>query len=456
MSQQTIKIPDIAAEPSCAAKPPPPPAKQDPVTTYPKPVASQKGPLVMTSVSLTRIPVPSEVPHRLEALRDVIAANRSEILAILTQVGARSAAEYEIDAALATLDGAQAEVERHDPPQVGKIAVFLPSNVVLYSYVLYLAVPCLYADQVVFRPSSQVRDTVAALHEFLSPHHGLPITITLDSQRDFVAGPVMDADVVVFTGTYQNAETIRRELAPEQLMTFMGSGINPVIVAPGADLELACEDIATIRLFNSGQDCLAPDIIWVHADLIDEFLTRMRTILSELRYGPNDCPLSDYSSLSYDSALTAGVTYLMRHREAIHFGGEIDLAGRRLSPTIVVWPSHREARIAEFFAPIFNVCSYTDEACAADVLGSGVYAERALGATVYGMAPRIEAALRRKHTVTVNETLLTIDDGNAPFGGNGPMANYVARGRTLHHEPVLISKAIADHLIEPAVLREVG
>ncbi|MGG7572787.1 hypothetical protein [Streptomyces sirii] len=40
---------------------------------------------------------------------------------------------------------------------------------------------------------------------------------------------------------------------------------------------------------------------------------------------------------------------------------------------------------------------------------------------------------------------MSIDDGNAPFGGYGRMANYISDGRELRAEPVLLSKAVAAH-----------
>lgn len=397
-----------------------------------------------------------DVPSRLMAVRETIETRREDVLAILTEISTHRAVGYEIDAALRTLDGAMTEIERFRPPRVGSIAVFLPSNVLLYSYILYLLVPSLYADSVVFRPSIQVKGTAAKLHELLAPVHNLPIELRDVSQRAFVETDVSDADVVVFTGTYQNAETIRHSLRPAQLMAFLGAGVNPVVIAPGADVERAVADVVDIRMLNSGQDCLAPDIIWVHHSLYDEVLTRLSARVAALRHGPPGDPEADYTSLAYESALLDGVDYLSRNRDAIHVGGRVHLAEARVEPTIVTWRTPKAARIAEFFAPIFNVCSYTDERAAVQTMTSGMYAERALGASVYGQAPDLVAALRKWHTVTVDESLLAVDDGNLPFGGRGPMANYIAYAGSLHAEPVLLSKAVADHFDPHHLLREVA
>jgi hypothetical protein len=73
------------------------------------------------------------------------------------------------------------------------------------------------------------------------------------------------------------------------------------------------------------------------------------------------------------------------------------------------------------------------------------FQERAMAATVYGDMPGTVELLRRRHTVSVNETVIDIEDGNAPFGGTGIRANYAALGRERRAEPLLVSKAVADH-----------
>lgn len=45
----------------------------------------------------------------------------------------------------------------------------------------------------------------------------------------------------------------------------------------------------------------------------------------------------------------------------------------------------------------------------------------------------------------MNVPLTAVDDGNAPFGGRGHVANYIAYRGRLHAEPILISKAVAEH-----------
>ncbi|MEV7028186.1 aldehyde dehydrogenase family protein, partial [Kitasatospora sp. NPDC093558] len=359
-------------------------------------------------------PVPAR-PAALRRVRDFLADNAEHVRALLCEISTHRAAGYELEAALATLDGAEGEVARHRPPAVGRSAVFMPSNLILYSYVLYLLVPSLFTRDLVFRPSSQVKDQMASLHAMLAPVHGLPVELATTSQREFVEEEAARADVVVFTGAYRNAEQVRAQLSPGQLFLFLGSGVNPFVIAPGADVARAARDAVEIRLLNSGQDCLGPDLLCVHESLLTPFVDALVTELKGLRYGSYTEPDADYGPLFYEGALEEAALFLARHRERIVHGGAVDFAGRRVDPAVVLGPpATPRTQVPEFFAAVFNLTPYRDEHALAAVLTTGMFTERALGSSVYGHAPALVKALGRRTTVTTDTTLLAIDDGNAP------------------------------------------
>ncbi len=385
-------------------------------------------------------------PERLCELADVIEERRAEVLAVLTEISTRKAAEYEVDAAVAALRGAEAEVAAYRPPRVSMIAVFLPSNVVLYSYVLYALVPSLYASRIVIRPASHVRGTVQRLHALLGPAHGLAIEIRDETQRQFVEESLPQAEAVVFAGAYQNAERVRARVRHDQVLFFLGSGINPIVVTATADLECAARAVADIRLLNSGQDCLGPDAIWVERSVGGPFLTALEDRLARVRYGAYADPATDYGPICYPGIVRDIAGYFHRHQDRIHRGGRIDFRSRHIEPTVVLWDDATLMEVVEFFSPVFNVGLYDDEETVVRALDSSHYRERAMGATVFGATRRLASALSRRHTLTVDETLLAVDDGNAPLGGRGPMANYIAVAGGIHPEPVLLSKGLAEYL----------
>ncbi|WP_223198873.1 aldehyde dehydrogenase family protein [Solihabitans fulvus] len=399
------------------------------------------------AVSATDYRIPFE--HRVDALRAVrryVADNEAAVLRTLTEISPHHTASAEIRSFLATLDGAEEEIRRVRPGRVPRAAVFMPSNVPLYSYALYLLVASLYADTVTFRPSSQIQGQLRRLHALLAPVHGLPIELFDLSQRKFVTGPVREADIIVFTGAYANAETVREGLAEDQLFLFFGRGINPFVIAPDADLTRAVRDVARIRLYNSGQDCFGPDVVFAPRGRTEEFVDLLSANLMSLRFGQNSDPAVDYGPIYYDSALVHCSDYLARHASHIRHGGRIDLRSRRIEPTMLLWDFDDKIPLDEMFAPVFNVVAYPSATRLRERLSSPYFSERALGAMVYGNDPETVRVLSRQHQTCVNHTLLDAEDGNRAFGGFGMMANYRSYGGERHAEPLLMSQAAARSL----------
>jgi acyl-CoA reductase-like NAD-dependent aldehyde dehydrogenase len=384
-----------------------------------------------------------------EILASRIRQRRPEIEAILLEISDRRAVSYEIEAALATLEGAPAEVARHAPAPVEAISVFLPSNVLLYSWVLYAAVPLLYAEHVHMRAASAVRPQMDKLHSLLTMDMDLPLTLHDLSQREFVDLFVLQSDVVVFTGSYQNAESVRHQLDATQLMVYMGSGPNPFVIGVDADLKWAAEQLVAIRCMNSGQDCLAPDVVFVHSAVQDAFLEELELAIGLLVRGdPAELDVHRYGRIHYQDALSSTSAFMVKHRSRIVKGGSIDFLNGVIDPTIIVWEESqlRKVATAEFFAPVFNIAVYPDEMSVLGALTGGRFAETAMGVSLFGCSAEAGNLLRHLYTVVVENSMLAADDGNTPLGGRGPMANYVAHEGRLYPRPILISQAIADQL----------
>ncbi|WP_241779272.1 aldehyde dehydrogenase family protein, partial [Streptomyces rimosus] len=261
-----------------------------------------------------------------------------------------------------------------------------------------------------------------------------------------MTGPVRDADLIVFTGNYSHAETVREGLAEDQLFLFFGRGINPFVIAPDADLKRAVHDLTSIRLYNSGQDCFGPDVVYAPQGRTEEFLDLLSAKLTSLRFGQNNDPAADYGPICYDSALVNCSDYLVRHARRIRHGGRIDLPSRKVEPTVLLWGFDDQIPLDEMFAPVFNVVAYPSARRLRERLASPYFSERALGAMVYGNDPETVKVLAKRHRTCVDHTLLDAEDGNHPSGGFGLMANYLSYGGERHAEPLLISQAVAQNL----------
>ncbi|MWK37150.1 aldehyde dehydrogenase family protein [Actinomadura sp. J1-007] len=196
---------------------------------------------------------------------------RERFLGILSRTADRVAAEDEFNRSVRALAGAAWEVARHRPPRIDHLAVFLPSNNVLYSCVLFGLIPSLYCDSIEMRPSSRVKDAsrkvIELLRETCRPWISDRIRLIDLSQRAFTE-TCSCADAVIFTGQYENGVELMSRLSDKPLFLMFNSGPNPMIIGPQATPETTLRSLLISRLYNSGQDCLCADLVYVHRSIL--------------------------------------------------------------------------------------------------------------------------------------------------------------------------------------------
>lgn len=369
--------------------------------------------------------------------------NRSDIRRILTEISTYKTAEDEIDTSIRVLENAYNEVQLNNPLPQNSMSVFMPSNVLLYSYILYLLIPSLYVEKINFRSATQVKEQLTSLHTLLKEIHQLPIQLQDVSHRKYIREFVMDSDVVIFTGKYQNAEDIKFQLNKDQVYLYFGQGVNPFIITESAPIEKSVDDLIMSRLYNSGQDCMGPDAIFVKDNVCDEFLKVLMGKIKQLQFGDNMDPQADYGKIYYESTLDTVGNYLNVNSEYIIHGGSIDFRYKKLQPTVLLSSIEDKLKIIEFFSPIFNIIIYKNDNELMNTFQSGYFIERAMGASIYGYNHQdLVESLKKKHIVSENQALFDIEDGNKPFGGYGAMANYISYQNNLLIKPILLSKTL--------------
>src|SRR5579885_244889 len=211
---------------------------------------------------------PAIVPDVCCRIADYMDTRQRDLLDILTKIASYRSALEEIECCTRTLRAAGQEISGSRPVSVDLTAVYHPSNVVLYSYVLYGIVPSLFSRRIVIRPSTHSSDVVLKVHDLFGDRFDLPVDVLPIGQREFSLR-MADADVVVFTGAYENGIEVQKRHS-NALFLYFGSGINPLIVGPNADLARSVSSAVRARTFNSGQDCMCPNVYFIHKSLSDQ------------------------------------------------------------------------------------------------------------------------------------------------------------------------------------------
>ncbi|WP_308403253.1 aldehyde dehydrogenase family protein [Streptomyces sp. Tu102] len=367
---------------------------------------------------------------------------RDDLLEVLTGVATLRSAEDELFRSLRALSGAGWEIQRNSPGALRKVASFLPSNNLLYSYVLFGVIPSLYADRLCMRPSARVTDTAMALDAVVGPALrglGCELDLTPVSQREFMT-TCLTADAVVFTGQPRNADAVAAKLGTDTLMLALGSGPNPIVVGPEAELARACRDIVEARVYNSGQDCLCPDIVFVHESVTKEVVERLEDLLSRVVIGERHSPGVQVAPLVYQDAVAGASEFIDRHRENVVSGGAVDADGF-VQPTLVSLPWNPDFHAPELFSPIVTVMEYSSPSDVEAWMASPCESERGMYVSVYG-EPALDRERVATSVVTRECTTFDIEDGNRPFGGYGASASSVRRRGTRTARPVLLSAEV--------------
>jgi len=370
-------------------------------------------------------------------LGDIINSNRGEFLDILTRISTWKAAQDEIDHVIETLHGAPKELYGLESSKLKNLVVYLPPNVILFSYVLYILMPSPFVNQIMFRPSVKVREESYAIHKLISSLLEIPAGMSYDSRSVFWKKYASIADLIVFNGRCQNALEVGQQASRQQIFLYFGSGVNPFIVGGNANIDKAVHDGVAIRLKNSGQDCLCPDLFLVQRNVSAIFIESLKDELAKSIYGERTDPSTDYSNLSYPDVAESCLDYLDKRQKDIILGGKVNVLDRFVQPTILLQHISELNDLPEFFAPIFNVVVYDDANQIEALLKSDLYVDKAMGVMLYGAEDL--ATLFKRHIVVIDKTLFDINHGNLPFGGWGKCASHIRYQGKINSQPLLIS-----------------
>lgn len=171
-------------------------------------------------------------------------------------------------------------------------------------------------------------------------------------------------DVFAFIGTNKGANELKKlHPKPHRLKAVLGlDAKNPAIVLPDADLNIAVSECITGSLSFNGQRCTALKILFVHKDLVDDFIKRFNEEVKKLRCGMpwdagvNLTPLpepgkTDYLKGLVEDAKQHGAKIVNEH------GGEI--RDTFFYPA-VLYPVNSKMRVyvEEQFGPLVPIVPY--------------------------------------------------------------------------------------------------
>ena len=231
-------------------------------------------------------------------------------------------------------------------------------------------------------------------------------------------------DHVFFTGSPAIGKHVMAAAAKNLAsVTLELGGKSPTIVDASADVALAASNIMWAKFANSGQTCIAPDYVYVHESVQQQWLECCRAELSRA-YGQSLAEQQSNPHLAHivNARHTARIQALMDDATArgsrTLLGGGVAADDCFVQPTLIDQvPEGARILQEEIFGPVLPIIPFTD---LNQVIASINQGEKPLALYIYSRdSANIDKVLN--HTASggacVNHALMQFLHANLPFGG---------------------------------------
>ncbi|EOU1827665.1 aldehyde dehydrogenase [Clostridium perfringens] len=280
----------------------------------------------------------------------------------------------------------------------------------------------------VIKPSESAPETSKILKEILEKVFDEKYVLHINPERgkEVVEELLKEKfDYIFFTGSATVGKIVMK--AASQYLTPVTlelGGKSPCIIDKDCKLELAARRIVWGKLLNSGQTCVAPDYLYVHKDIEEEFIKKLEEEIKN-QFGNNPLESEDYSKMVNEREFNRVLSYI--DKEKLVFGGNYNRKTFQIEPTIlknVTWNDPVMER--EIFGPIFPILSFENLDEVIRLVNSK---DKPLALYYFSEDKnKIEKVINSTSSggVTINDTLVHVSSSYLPFGGvgNSGMGEY--------------------------------
>ena len=310
---------------------------------------------------------------------------------------------------------------------LGVVGVISPWNYPVQLALLPALAALAAGNRVMLKPSELTARTSALLERIVAQH------FAADEFAVVTGGPdVGDAfshlpfDHLFFTGSTAVGRKIALAAAANLTpLTLELGGKSPALIHADADLRMAAPRLATGKLLNAGQTCIAPDYALVPASRVNALAAAIRDSVASLYPSFGDNP--DYSSIVNDAHYRRLVALIddavQKGARAVALEPDVTTTPspiRKLAPTMLVGVNDSMAVMKEeIFGPVLPIEAYDSLDQAIDKINAR---PRPLSLYMFGGDTAARKKVLDRTTaggVTIDDTLLHFSNEDLPFGGIG-------------------------------------
>ena len=211
----------------------------------------------------------------------------------------------------------------------------------------------------VLKPSAYSPATGAVLCEIIRecfPEHH--VAVVMGGRAENACLLQEHFDYIFFTGSQSVGKEVMRK-ASEHLtpVTLELGGKSPCIIDKSANLKLAAKRIVFGKYLNCGQTCVAPDYVYCHSEIKDEFLKQLRKQIRK-QFGKAPLDNKNYGKIINQKHFDR-IQELIDSSKVI-CGGNVRPKTLQIEPTVMDKVTFEDAVMQEeIFGPVLPVLTFT-------------------------------------------------------------------------------------------------
>jgi len=304
----------------------------------------------------------------------------------------------------------------HEPK--GACLILSPWNYPFQLAVAPLVSAIAAGDTVILKPSEVSANTSDLIQKMCDElFEKDEVSVVLGAVKESTELLKLPFDHIFFTGSPQVGKIVM-EAAAKNLtsVTLELGGKSPTIVDKSANIKDAAQKISWGKWQNAGQVCIAPDYLFVHEDVRDQFIAELKIASSKI-YGQEE----NYGGI-INTHHFRRVSEIME--DAINKGANVEFGGEKNEETLRFAPTllsniHNDSRILqeEIFGPIIPILSYSN---LEEVIAFINQKPKPLALYVFSKSKKTVKTIQSRTSsgmLTINDTVLQFGHPHLPIGG---------------------------------------
>ncbi len=297
---------------------------------------------------------------------------------------------------------------------------------------------------VILKPSAYAPKVSAVLRELVESIYPKKLVAVIEGGTE-VNQELLEQrfDKIFFTGGVAVGKLVLEKAAKHVTpVTLELGGKSPCVVDETADLKLAAKRIVFGKLLNSGQTCVAPDYVVVHATVKEKLLEELKKALIKA-LGKEPLKNEEYPKIINEKHFERLMEMLVGQNIVV--GGQVNEQTGQIAPTILDG-ADLDAPVMqeEIFGPILPVLVYENLGQLMSILQ---HYEKPLAFYLFTGNRKMEKWICKNFSFgggCINDTIIHMASSNLPFGGVGHSGMGSYHGRygfdTFSHRKSIVKK----------------